>query len=683
MNNAHKLLLYAARGLALIGLVALSFTEDMTGFWLPWSWALFTLSFLLDRYPKEQARLRHWETSGVILLIAITVADIAFLKNSVFVVVAHFLLFLQTLKLIGLKERKDSFQIGLIGFFQLLAACTLSADITQAILLILLIPVATALLFWNYAARVSEESPTGSPWPQRPLKKLYAGISLTALPMNIAMTAAVFFLFPRLTFNVRVPGFANAGHSAYTDQMNLAQSGAVSQDASVAAWMGFNSDEQRQQWNGYLRGSIQDTFDGRQWANSHEEDTARLMADHNGIFVVQPNPTKSPTLHVSLTLLNTTKNTLFTPGTPLQITAPLDALERTRGEELHWTKQLQHPLRYQMLCLAHERHDPPPDPTRLETIYRQLPKSGLTRIRALAEQVAGTGSNAERAHALEGYLRSHYRYSLNYGESGLENPIQAFLFESHAGFCLHFASALAIMLRLEGIPSRMVAGYYHGQWNTLAQQVIFREQDAHAWVEAWDGNQWITLDPSPRATIEAGEGSMQRLWSLRFRQTWDYLQYQWNRLIVEYDLYAQLRAWEKLRSRSDRVSASWSRWLSHWNHAHRSKTSNVSSSEPVTSSTESFFQRMKAWIRWPQTFFILALLLSVSFYAARYSAKNDSEVPAFYTQFLRRMAQQGLEKKPTETAEEFSHRARAKWPTLASHIRQTTQDYYRLRFGKK
>src|SRR5262249_33974966 len=127
-----------------------------------------------------------------------------------------------------------------------------------------------------------------------------------------------------------------------------------------------------------------------------------------------------------------------------------------------------------------------------------LPILPLARIKTFTQQIAGKGSPLVRAKKIEHYLRSHYGYSTDFGNRIVENPVEYFLFDRREGTCGHFASAMALMLRLQGIPSRVVAGYYKGEWNEPAQCVVIRERDAHAWVEAYiPGSGWVSFDPTP------------------------------------------------------------------------------------------------------------------------------------------------------------------------------------------
>lgn len=82
-----------------------------------------------------------------------------------------------------------------------------------------------------------------------------------------------------------------------------------------------------------------------------------------------------------------------------------------------------------------------------------------------------------------------------------EAPLDHFINVSHQGYCQHYAGAMAIMLRMAGIPARVVAGFSPGGYSESKRAWIVRDTDAHAWVEVWfDQFGWVTLDPTPAAT---------------------------------------------------------------------------------------------------------------------------------------------------------------------------------------
>jgi transglutaminase-like putative cysteine protease len=79
-------------------------------------------------------------------------------------------------------------------------------------------------------------------------------------------------------------------------------------------------------------------------------------------------------------------------------------------------------------------------------------------------------------------------------------PLDAFLFDTKAGYCQHFSGAMALLLRMGGIPARVAAGFTPGGYQRSKGEWVVRDTDAHSWVEAWfAGIGWVTFDPTPPA----------------------------------------------------------------------------------------------------------------------------------------------------------------------------------------
>ncbi len=124
----------------------------------------------------------------------------------------------------------------------------------------------------------------------------------------------------------------------------------------------------------------------------------------------------------------------------------------------------------------------------------------LYRVRELALQVTrGAKTPYEKAKALETFLQTQYRYSDSppYLVGRNIDVVTFFLFEAREGACDWFASALALMCRAVGIPTRVITGFYSDEVLSDGSLVI-RASHAHAWVEAYiDGYGWVTLDATP------------------------------------------------------------------------------------------------------------------------------------------------------------------------------------------
>ncbi|HEY8073259.1 MAG TPA: transglutaminase domain-containing protein, partial [Labilithrix sp.] len=131
------------------------------------------------------------------------------------------------------------------------------------------------------------------------------------------------------------------------------------------------------------------------------------------------------------------------------------------------------------------------------------------RVRALAHAWADDGAAPlAKARAIERRLRDGFAYDLRSPSRGAIDPLDDFLFVTRRGHCELFASALAVMLREVGVPARVVTGYVGGDWNAFGRFYAVRDRDAHAWVEAWTGSAWTTLDATPTAPRVVDSGAL-------------------------------------------------------------------------------------------------------------------------------------------------------------------------------
>jgi transglutaminase-like putative cysteine protease len=182
--------------------------------------------------------------------------------------------------------------------------------------------------------------------------------------------------------------------------------------------------------------------------------------------------------------------------------------------------QIADPITYYEITVQPIREDPSlllkdkaPYPPMIEDTYLQLPKLPPT-IRQLSERITdGLDGNYAKAAAIEQYLRSTYKYSLDQSTIPLQNEdfVSHFLFVDQNGYCDHFSTTMAVMLRSIGIPARWVKGFSAGEPVTpvtLGEQTVqldsskktvqVRGKDAHSWVEVYFPSAgWIPFEPTP------------------------------------------------------------------------------------------------------------------------------------------------------------------------------------------
>ncbi|NNM62247.1 MAG: transglutaminase domain-containing protein, partial [Steroidobacteraceae bacterium] len=120
-----------------------------------------------------------------------------------------------------------------------------------------------------------------------------------------------------------------------------------------------------------------------------------------------------------------------------------------------------------------------------------------TRALALALRLAHPRPLDLVAAVLDRFHRDPYYYTLTPPLLLSRNPVDEFLFDTKRGFCEHYASAFAVLMRDAGIPARVVTGYFGGTFNPFADDWLVRQSDAHAWDEVWiAGRGWLRIDPT-------------------------------------------------------------------------------------------------------------------------------------------------------------------------------------------
>jgi len=207
-------------------------------------------------------------------------------------------------------------------------------------------------------------------------------------------------------------------------------------------------------------------------------------------------------------------------------------------------------LRYQVLSSF---TPPPAIAEQALASLSHLPDEAPPRVRQLAQQFRRSGdSDQKRLAALEAWFRSNgFSYSRTNLPTG-DDALERFLFETRSGHCEFFASAFALLARGSGLPTRLVGGYYGGEYNELGGYYRVGEERAHVWVEVWlRKGGWQRIDPSSfsiNADAALGEPRRRSL-MLRLRLVLDSLDHTWNSAIITYDFERQLQAAGKAHSR--------------------------------------------------------------------------------------------------------------------------------------
>jgi transglutaminase-like putative cysteine protease/uncharacterized protein (DUF58 family) len=293
----------------------------------------------------------------------------------------------------------------------------------------------------------------------------------------------------------------------------------------------------------YLRGSAYDAFDGRHWTRTS---LRVLWARRHGddlIFPARPPVKDAPAFAIQIYPMNL--SVAFTVGTP----ARMSDADVVAGYDL--TDSVRFAAPYQ--GGAHYTVQPSPDAgfgatrpgyeTAVLPRYLQVPYDKTGRVAELARQIAGGAPDAaSKVSAVAQFLRKRYDYSMY--STGGQGTLQEFLFKTREGNCEYFASAAAILLRHQGVPTRLVTGFLAGDWNEYGKFYDVRQAEAHAWVEAYiPGRGWVPFDPTPsQSAISAGVeelGKKIEHWAAA-------LEAQWYRHVIGYDQFVQKDTFKRL-----------------------------------------------------------------------------------------------------------------------------------------
>jgi transglutaminase-like putative cysteine protease len=298
----------------------------------------------------------------------------------------------------------------------------------------------------------------------------------------------------------------------------------------------------------------------------------------------------------------------------------------------------------------------------------QLPASITPAVRELAASLAAHDSQPRAIvnSALQFFRTQGFSYSLSPGEYN-KNDLEEFLFHRKTGFCEHYATSFATLMRLAGIPARVVVGYLGGEYNELGGFFLVRQADTHAWCEVWiPENGWTRIDPTGAVApgrvsqdlssfLAGGVGSgamvaghsafLTRLARLavvnQIRFAWEDLNYQWDTRVMGFDADVQ----------------------------------------DVLLTSLGLNNRGPLLLVMQVLFVIAAVLLIYAAWMQLRTRPRADRVQALYERFCQKLSRIGVGRDPWECPSDFAIRAAHSLPNESRRIREITETYIALRYA--
>ena len=402
-----------------------------------------------------------------------------------------YIILLLALKLLELRARRDVFVVVFLCLFIMLTTLFDAQTMLNAAWLIV-----DSVLLTTALVRVSFG--TSDP-PMRVKLRLAATINAFALPLMVVL----FVLFPRVTGPLwGLPSDAFTGLTGLSDSMSPGSFSGLSQSDEIAFEVKFKSRAPGPSKR-YWRGPVLNYFDGTTWhAGGY-----RRSASENGLTgrpdsITEYTETLEPSNRPWLYLLDSPVAAPLLPGQAANVTYDLQVIT---------DEPIRDRVRFDARSYTSYEYGKDEDPRRLQGL-RQVPRNTNPRLFAYAQQLHQRYPDDDKlAKALlEQVHTENFYYTLNpplyQGKDGLDQ----FFFDTRRGFCEHYASAAAVLLRDAGIPARVVTGYLGGEVNSVNGFLVLRQRDAHAWVEYWTAaHGWTRLDPTGAIALERIDAELQ------------------------------------------------------------------------------------------------------------------------------------------------------------------------------
>lgn len=563
--------------LAALGVLAVVNTATMS----PWTTAFVVAGLFLALAVPEgwqnKPALRHLATIGPLTLFAVQGVRLLAGRPALDVAV-EFAAVLQIIRLATRRGAAHDQQIIVLALLHFVAGTVLGGGLSYGLCFVGFLIVAPGALVLSHLRREVEGNyrqgardrtglPVDVPRILRSRRVVGRGFLATTCLLSVPIflfTAALFVMFPRVGLSLLLLKPAGNRMTGFTDTVDLGEVGVLRNNPLVA--LRFEDPSLPEPRPAVLtlrfRGTALDKYDGRRWERTTKEHHHAIQTGDVLPLARYPDVTRDKRYTIELEPIDPPVVFLPPRSVALQLRAQQQAIlgepvafVRGGEGEIRYTGSDSHGIRYDAY-VAGDREPiiellSPQDRAR----YLDLPPDMPRRIKDLAHEWAdGQPTPYLKAKAIEEHLKHEYKYDTGSPSQGKPQPVDHFLFESKRGHCEFFSTAMALMLREVGIPSRNVTGFVGGTYNRFGRYYAVRQGDAHSWVEAYLDEPirgWHTFDSTPTAgarPLQETTGAWVYL-----RDLVEALSQRWNRYVVGYDLKTQVRIFEDISRRYQKL----------------------------------------------------------------------------------------------------------------------------------
>ena len=622
-------------------------------------------------------------------------------ETGVFVVgmLARMILILTAVKLLQKKADRDWLFLYLMSFFKVVLAAGLSISplYLASLILYLLFTVCAVIAFEiRKTSRLANLNKSQHKSEERQINLTKFSISrlpttaIILLFLIVSVAAPLFFALPRVGgagFGGNLSSFSNV--TGFSNSVNLGEIGQLLQNDQIVMRARVEKSNGKPLNPVKWRGVALDNFDNKKWVKSDANLKEPPIKNEGDFFLLDYAKNKDDLTIQTVYLEPIETPVLFIIAQPIAVQGNFQFLRKDSEGSVTFQRSGADRLSYKVYSdtttpgLEALKSDDEIYSS-ADNRYLQLPEKMDERIADLTGRITAKSLNRyDKAKAVENYLQTQFGYSLEMKAQG-EEPLADFLFNVREGHCEYFATAMAIMLRSQGIATRVVNGFQQSEYNEMADVFVIRQKDAHSWVEVYfpGENAWIQFDPTPYA--ESGNTASSTGILKKFNYYIEALETFWIQYFVAYDNQEQRSLMRSVKSSFADYQAA------------------------ATIRLNSFQTKVNAW--WKEVRgdnglrtsavavafaigYLIAAILGIFFlvwlyrkirrldawqkFYTRIKNKNEQNIVEFYERMQKVLTIKGFTRAPYQTPLEFAFAL--KMPEAVS----ITEKYNRVRFGEK
>lgn len=552
-------------------------------------------------------------------------------------------LVLVSLKLLETRSARDVQVLCLLGYFICLSVLFFTQDLSWCVYVAGAFTLITAALIHSQLGSGPERQ-----WPVA--FRLSLGLCAQAVPLVLLL----FLFFPRVYGGFRFQlGKSSLGISGMSEQMTPGSISSLAVSQENAFYVEFPDGDMPSLANLYWRGGVLWHGNGLTWERGSQRMEDRRVRHLRGPVIRQTivlEPHGGKWLFALDRPAGEVRDASYSSGGFLQSHRPI--------YRRYKYQVISRPENIEKVLLPHVREQALQKPENVSTAVQELVASWRTD---------GANDSQVIERALRFFRSQAFVYTLEPGTYAAPS-LDEFLFRRRKGFCEHFAAAYATLMRVAGIPSRVVVGYQGGQYNAMGNYVMVRQADVHAWCEVYlDKTGWLRVDPTtyvaPARVLtglqsflgsqsqqdgDGGAGSDASNRMLGFQElmremklAWDMLDYQWSLRVLNFDSDTQRSFFALVGLQT----------LSHLS--------------------------LVVWVA-----IVMVLMIGVIGIVMKHGVRTSvDEVQHLYRKFCHTLGKRGARREVWEGPLDFTRRAAALFPNQAGPIRTFNDLYIASRYS--